>query len=126
MSRKYTSITTNPDIYGDESWQTISSQMEEQAERDKRKNKQVTSKKAGKKLKKDARLSQGPAKSVTDLSNKTTGKLNRKGNKSQKAKSWLSKVMSKLKIRRGGGMGGTMPVTDQQLKKIGARRSKVN
>jgi len=34
--------------------------------------------------------------------------------------------MSKLKIRRGGGMGGTMPVTDQQLKKIGARRSKVN
>ena len=65
-------------------------------------------------------------KAVQDLSNKKTGRLNRKGNKSQKAKSWLSKVMSKLKIRRGGGMGGTMPITDQQLKKIGARRSKVN
>lgn len=61
-----------------------------------------------------------------DLSNKKTGRLNRKGNKSQKAKSWLSKVMSKLKIRKGGGMGGAMPITDQQLKKIGARRSKVN
>ena len=65
-------------------------------------------------------------KAVQDLSNKKTGRLNRKGNKSQKAKSWLSKVMSKLKIRRGGGMGGSMPITDHQLKKIGARKSKVN
>lgn len=51
----------------------------------------------------------------------------KKNSGKRKAKTWLDKVFSKLKIKRGGSsIGGTMPITDHHLKKMGARRSKVN
>lgn len=66
-----------------------------------------------------------PAKPVKEI--KTSQSKVKKSQKNKKAKSWLNKIFNKLKIKSGGSsIGGQMPVTDHDLKKIGARRSKVN
>ena len=46
--------------------------------------------------------------------------------KKNKSKSFLQELFNKLKIKRGGGgMGGEMPLTNLDLKKLGSRRSKL-
>ena len=46
--------------------------------------------------------------------------------KKKKSKSFMQKLFNKLKIKRGGrGMGGEMPLTNLDLKKLGSRRSKL-
>lgn len=46
--------------------------------------------------------------------------------KKKKSKSFMQKLFNKLKIKRGGrGMGGEMPLTNLDVKKLGSRRSKL-
>ena len=65
-----------------------------------------------------------PAKPVKEI--KASKSKIKKSQKNKKSKTWLDKVMKKLKIRRGGGIGGKMPITDHHLRKIGARKSKTH
>ena len=59
-----------------------------------------------------------------DLKKKKVSSL--KDMKKKKSKSFMQKLFNKLKIKRGGrGMGGEMPLTNLDVKKLGSRRSKL-
>lgn len=65
-----------------------------------------------------------PAKPVKEI--KASQSKVKKASKKKKSKSFMQKLFNKLKIKRGGGgMGGEMPLTNLDLKKLGSRRSKL-
>lgn len=65
-----------------------------------------------------------PAKPVKEI--KASQSKVKKASKKKKSKSFMQKLFNKLKIKGGGrGMGGEMPLTNLDVKKLGSRRSKL-
>ena len=87
------------DKYPDGSWQQLHDQIQEAHDKE-NETKRKKAKKAG-------------TSKVKDM-------------KKKKSKSFLQKLFNKLKIKGGGrGMGGEMPLTNLDVKKLGSRRSKL-